>query len=210
MGSGWAQNSVKAATGAHIRFTVEDLQLQPRAYTIEINEDGSGSYAATYASSVAGDPAVQEVKQAIRIQGPLISRLFQTARKSHFFPSNCADKRRRVAFTGKKTLAYSGPDGSGSCTFNYSRERELNQISAALVAVGYTLQMGKRLKQEHRYNRLALEDELESLQEAVDQGHALEPENIAPELEAIANDGAVMNLARARARSLLERTIAKR
>lgn len=204
-GGALAQNSSAAETGAHVRFTVDDPQIQPRAYTLEINEDGSGTYAATYEA-----PSVQHVNRPIRIHGPLVSQLFQAARKDHFFASNCADKHRRVAFTGKKTLAYAGPDGSGSCTFNYSRERDLNQITSALVAVGYTLQVGTRLRQEHRYDRLSLEDELEGLQEAVRDGRALDPENIAPELEAIANDHAVMDLARARARSLLEMTVASR
>lgn len=204
-GSAFAQNSAKAATGAHIRFTVEDPQLQPQAYTLQINEDGSGTYTASY-----GKSAVQRVKRSIHVHRSLVSRLFQTARKEHFFASICADKRKRVAFTGKKTLAYSGPDGSGSCTFNYSRERDVNQITSKLVAVGYMLQVGERLKREHQYERLALDDELESLQEAVRDGRALDPENIASELEAIASDNAVMNLARARARSLLERTVASR
>ena len=203
-GSAFAQNSGAAPARPHIRFSVEDPQIQPRVYTLDINEDGSGTYTAAYEA-----PSVQQVKRAIHIHGPLVSRLFQAARKDHFFAS-CADKRRRVAFTGKKTLAYAGPDGSGSCTFNYSRERDLNQITSALVAVGYTLQVGNRLRQEHRYDRLSLEDELESLQEAVRDGRALETENIAPELEAIADDKVVMDLARARARSLLAGMVASR
>jgi hypothetical protein len=204
-GGAFAQNSLKAATGAQIRFTVQDPQLQPQTYTLEIHEDGSGTYTADY-----GNPTAQRVKRSIHVHGPLVSRLFRTARKEHFFGTDCAETRKHVAFTGKKTLAYAGPDGSGSCTFNYSHERGVNQITAKLVAVGYTLQVGKRLRQEHRYDRLALDDELASLQEAVREGRALEPENIAPELEAIANDNAVMNLARDRARSLLERTVASR
>lgn len=204
-GGAFAQTSGAAPARPHIRFSVEDPQIQPRTYTLEINEDGSGTYTATY-----GAPSVQQVKRPIHIHGPLVARLFQSARKDHFFEVDCADKHRRVAFTGKKTLAYSGPDGSGSCTFNYSRERDVNQITSALVAVGYTLQVGNRLKQEHRYDRLSLEDELESLQGAVRDGRALETENIAPELEAIADDNAVMELARARARSLLQTTVASR
>jgi hypothetical protein len=204
-GGAFAQHSRAASAGAQVRFTVEDPQIQPRAYTLEINEDGSGTYTATYEA-----PSIQQLKRPIHIHEPLVARLFQAARKDHFFASDCADQRKHIAFTGKKTLAYSGPDGSGSCTFNYSRERDVNQITAALVAVGYTLQVGNRLRQEHRYDRLSLENELESLQEAVRDGRALETENIAPELEAIADDNAVMDLARARARSLLEQTVASR
>jgi len=204
-GGAFAQDSRAASFGAQVRFTVEDPQMQPRAYTLDINEDGSGTYTATYEA-----PSIQQVKRTIHIHEPLVARLFQAARKDHFFASDCADQRKHIAFTGKKTLTYSGPDGSGSCTFNYSRERDVNQITVALVAVGYTLQVGMRLRQEHRYDRLSLDGELESLQEAVRDGRALETENIAPELEAIADDNAIMDLARARARSLLEQTVASR
>ncbi|HTY85645.1 MAG TPA: hypothetical protein VMB19_15600, partial [Silvibacterium sp.] len=67
-----------------------------------------------------------------------------------------------------------------------------------------------RLAIEHLHSRLALDSELENLQAAVKDHRALEIENIAPVLQSIADDEAVMNRARNRARSLLSTEAAKR
>ncbi len=37
-----------------------------------------------------------------------------------YFNIECASKAKNIADTGKKTLSYTGADGSGSCTYNYS------------------------------------------------------------------------------------------
>ena len=190
-------------TGAHIRFSVQNPQFDPSAYTLEIFENGSGSY-------TAGSPDSQSADQAIRIQDPLLAKLFQTARANHFFAMDCETKQHGIAFTGKKTLNYSGSDGSGSCSFNYSHDPALNQMASDLTAVAYTLQIGDRLKLEHRHDRLSLNSELEALQNAAKDHQALELENIAPELQAIADDDAVMNLARNRARALLRESSSDR
>ena len=108
-----------------------------------------------------------------------------------------------MAFTGKKTLAYSGPDGHGECTFNWSRDQQLNQLADSMMAVAFTIHEGSRLAIEHVHSRLALDAELEHLENAAKDHRALEIENIAPELQSIAADPAVMNRARNRARALL-------
>lgn len=188
---------------ANIQFTVENPQLQPSLYSLVIYEDGSGSYT----EMASGDSGAQPVKRAITIHDPLRTKLFSAARAEHFFATQCEAPRERVAFTGKKTLAYHGPDGTGSCTFNYSREQSLNNVAADLMSVAYTLEEGSRLQVEHRYDRLSLDSELESLEEAAKSHRALELENIAPELESIANDDAVMQRARSRARALMSQPV---
>jgi hypothetical protein len=198
-GAAFGQNSASPANHSYIRFTFENPQLEPAAYSLEIYEDGTGSYSATLGS----DSGAQSVKRAIHIHDPLLSRLFETARAHHFFAMDCQAPHSHVAFTGKKTLAYTGPDGQGACTFNYSHEQSLNQIANDLISVAYTLEEGTRLASEHLHDRLSLDGELESLQDAAQDRRALELGNIAPELESIANDDAVMNLARKRARALL-------
>lgn len=192
--------SVAAAPGdAHIRFTVENPKVEPAAYSLEIYESGAGSYTA---SAVDG-PESQTAGQPIRVNGALAAELFKVAREEHFFARKCESRQDDVAFMGKKTLAYSGPDGRGICTFNYSRDAALNKLADNLVDVAYTLNEGARLKSEHVHDRLALDSELEELQSAAKEHRALEIENIAPELESIATDEAVMKRAQARARELL-------
>jgi hypothetical protein len=201
-GMTFAQNPASPANRAHIQFTVENPRLEPAWYSLEIYEDGTGTYRATY-TAADGDSAAPPVDRAIRVRNPLLSHLFETARTHHFFALECQAAHSHVAFTGKKTLAYAGPDGAGSCTFNYARDQAVNEAANKLLAVAYTLEVGARLNREHRYDRLSLDAELEALRDVVRDQQALELENIAPELESIANDDAVMNRARKSARTLL-------
>jgi hypothetical protein len=207
-GAAFAQTAAQPVKQAHVSFTVEDPQLEPAAYSLDIYEDGSGSYRASYTASPNGNSAPEPVERAIHVHNPLLSELFREARGHHYFAFDCEARRDRVAFTGKKTLAYAGPDGAGSCTFNYSHEQWVNQFAQDLAAVAYTLQIGIRLKREQRYQRLALDGELASLQESVRSQQALEIENITPELNSIANDQTVMNRARACAYKLLSEAAA--
>lgn len=201
-----AQILVQPATKARIGFTVEQPQLEPAAYSLEVFEDGSGSFRASYTVSATGNSAPEPVERAIQIHDPLLSKAFDDARAHHFFAFDCEGRHSQVAFTGKKTLSYTGPDGAGSCTFNYSKDQWVDKLAQSLQAVAYTLQVGVRLKREHRYDRLSLDSELASLQEAVRGGRALEIENIQSELQSIMRDEAVMNRARGRAFRLIAGT----
>lgn len=198
-GAAFAQSPASPASRAHIRFAFENPQLEPAAYSLDIYEDGTGNYLV----SSSGDSASQPAERAIHIHDPLLSQLFDVARTHHLFAVNCEEPHGHVAFTGKKTLSYTGPDGAGSCTFNYSHDKTLNQAATDLMSVAYTLEEGARLANEHLHDRLAVDAELESLQDAAQDHRALELGNIEPELESIVNDDAVMNRARARARTLL-------
>ncbi len=191
--------------GAQITFAFEDAQLDPASYTLLIREDGSGHYQSAPgpdnnpADGIAGAAAARDIE----VRDPLLSAFFKSARSHQFFAVTCEAPGSHVAFTGKKTVAYSGPDGHGECTFNWSRDQPLNQLADDLMAVAYTIEEGRRLAAEHVHSRLSLDAELEALQEAVKDHRALEIENIASELESIADDEAVMNRARNRARALL-------
>jgi hypothetical protein len=187
---------------SYILFSLADPQVEPSQYSLEIREDGTGVYKATYTAS-GGDTAATPVERSIKVHDPVLAGIFSTAHKDHLFAMDCQNSRGRVAFTGKKTLAYAGPDGRGSCTFNYSHDKGINEAAVSLTSVAYTLEVGERLASEHRYDRLSLDAELGALQEAARDRRALEIENIAPELESIAKDDAVMNRARQRARKLL-------
>jgi hypothetical protein len=193
----------------YILFSVVNPQFEPSLYSLEIRQDGTGEYKASYTAS-GGDTAAAPVDRAIRVHDPILAEIFATARQYHYFAVDCQNSHRRVTFSGKKTLSYTGPDGSGSCTFNYSQNKEINRVALSLMAVGYTLAIGSELASEHRYDRLALDGELGALQQAVDEKRALEIENIAPQLESIAKDDAVMNRARERARKLLNEAASER
>lgn len=192
---------------AHIRFIFENPQLQPANYVLDINEDGTGHFQSKPGSATFTDSesiAPQPVAAGIKIDEPLLGTLFKTARSHNYFNVACESTKSKVAFTGKKALQYTGPDGNGSCTFNWSHDQQLMKIADDLIAVAFTLEEGRRLTVEHEHNRLGLDEELQQLQDAVKSGRAQQIQNIAPQLQAIAADESVLSRARQRARQLLE------
>jgi hypothetical protein len=206
------QAPAAAGTSPTIVFQFENQQLQPAAYSIEIHEDGSGHYKSmpatpTPGTTIASDPsdeiAPQPQDRAIKISEPLRGQLFAAARSHHFFAIACEAPKSHVAFTGKKTLAYSAADGHGSCTFNYSRDESLNRMVDQLEAVAFTLEEGQRITVQHQHSRLALDAELETLEDAARNGRALEMQNIAPQLQSIVDDEEILLRARKRAKALL-------
>ena len=94
----------------------------------------------------------------------------------------------------------------GRCVYNYSTsDRRVTELTAMLQGIGETLDFGRRLEFEHRFDRLALDQETQDLVAAVDDGRATEPNVIARTLRSIAQDTAVLERVRGRAASLLQR-----
>lgn len=193
---------------AQIVFTFEHPQLQPARYTITLREDGSGRFVSQPGSApvdISDSVYPAPIDRPIHIDGRLRASLFAWARAHRFFGEHCASDRTNLAFTGNKTFAYTGPDGHGSCTFVWAADPALQHLSEQLGAVAFTLEIGRRLGVEDRHDRLGLDSELASLQDAVREQRASDLPNIAPELQTIAGDQLVMDRARRRALSLLSR-----
>ncbi|MBT9330168.1 hypothetical protein [Paracidobacterium acidisoli] len=192
---------------AQITYTFENQRLQPSSYTLVLHEDGSGRFDSLPgpASVDASDEQVAPARldRDIHISDSLRTELFQYARAHHFFAGKCDRGQKKLAFTGKRTLTYAGPDGHGTCDFDWASDATLQRLSDQLVSVAYTLEIGRRLDVELKHNRLSLDAELENLQSTAKDQRAAGLDNIAPVLEAIAGDDAVMQRARYRARTLL-------
>jgi hypothetical protein len=97
-----------------------------------------------------------------------------------------------------------GSDAWSACTFNYSDDKALMDAVAGFQAIAATMQTGARLQHAHRYDRLALDADMDSLGEAVKNGTAIELENIAPVLQSIVDDERVIDRARRKAARLLQ------
>jgi hypothetical protein len=119
------------------------------------------------------------------------------------FNVQCASKAKNIADTGTKTLSYSAPDGSGSCTYNYSENKDVQSLTEIFEGMAETMDEGRQLDHLHRYDRLGLDSAMTFLAEEVTAGHALEVGTIAASLRSIAEDADVMQRVRARARTLL-------
>ena len=81
-----------------------------------------------------------------------------------------------------KQLSYQGPDGNGSCTYNWSKSGAIEKLTTIFESIAFTLEEGRRLAIEHKHDRLALDQELGVLLDAVKDGRALEVQCIQPVL----------------------------
>jgi hypothetical protein len=199
--------SLAAAEDATVTYHFENPQLQPAIYTVTMHQDGSGQFHSEPGSAPAADTdgvAPRAMDREIHLGEGLRRQIFAYAHTHKHFGISCDSGNMHLAFTGKHTFSYAGPDGQGACTFNYSKDAVLERFSGQMMAFAFTLEEGRRLVVEHTHSRLSLDAELETLQEAVKDNRAIGLENISTELQAIVDDPNVMLRARNRAQSLLK------
>jgi len=195
-----------AQTPARIVYTFEHPQLQPSKYTITIEENGAAHFVSEPGLPQQGDDVFPApVDRSIHIDPTLTTSLFNYARTHNDFATDCSRHQSNLAFTGNRTLTYTGPDGHGSCAFIWAADSTLQNLSDQLGAVALTLEIGRRLGVEVQHDPLGLDAELESLQDAVKDRRASDLPNIAQQLQTIADDQQVMVRARKRAVALLSR-----
>ena len=181
--------------------------LIPARWSLEIRPDGSGHF-----HSVRGDaPRVpgQMIEAAnqdrdVRVSPLFAERIFDLARRKKLFQVDC-ESHLKVAFQGTKRLAYTGPDGVGACEFNYSKDPDIQNLGESLGSVATTLIEGARLQALLVHDRLGLDRETEVLAESAADGRALQIGSIRDILKQLADDDAVMERVRRRARALLAR-----
>jgi hypothetical protein len=200
-----AQQSQSAAEPATVRVEFTNAKLLPPHWVLVLHEDGSGEFQADKSQPTGADANVMmagEIHRPIQLRPAFAEHVFTVARERMLFNFPC-ESHLKVAFQGEKQLSYSGRDGSGSCEFNYSKDKEIQALGDSLVAVGNTLIYGARLEKLLQHDRLGLDAALDNLVSAQHDGIAQEMEGIREILEKIAGDEEVLERARRRARLLL-------
>jgi hypothetical protein len=179
----------------------------PRSKLV-IRDDGSGSYEGeALPPSMRYGPA--EVSAAVPFQRDLrltsatTAHIFDLSAQLDHFNRDCASKAKNIADTGTKMLTYTGADGSGSCTFNYTEIKELASLMQTIQGITETLDLGRELDHLHRFDRLGLDAEMAYLQQEVAAGRALELQTIDQTLRAIVEDTDVMARVRTKASAML-------
>jgi hypothetical protein len=182
--------------------------LSPSHWVLTIHPDGNGHFQSERGKIPADDPKAVDapsVDRDIRVSPEFAGRIFQMARQRSSWHGECESKLK-VAFQGWKKLNYSGPEGEWECDFNYSKDKEIQALGDSLVAVGGTIVEGARLEMLLQHDRLGLDKETEYLMEAADDGRAQQFCTIRGILERLADDPAVLERVRKRARELLARS----
>ncbi len=210
-GAGKAVDAAKPA-GAVARVTYDFVRpgLPVPRFRIVLAEDGKAHYSgeavqAAVRDGEGGASTTSHVERDVRFSPATTGKIFKAAREERFFTGKCASKAKNIADTGAKTLSYEGPDGRGTCTYNYSENKNLVMLTDLFLGIALTIDEGQALEFKHRYDHLGLDAELDELTHLNDAGRAVELVTIAPILQVLDGDAELMQRVRTRAGKLLER-----
>lgn len=194
----------QAPDASVVTFTLDFPGSQPEHYSLRVQSDG----AAHYQSSGKVSPDSDETDSFdldFTASTETRQKIFELAAKAGYFQKDLDSHRKGLAFTGKKTLSYKDEKRSGVSIFNYSSQPPVQTLTNFFQNLSSTLEFGRRLHYDHRYQKLALEEELKRMEEMARNNPPVEMTAIASILQQIVGDPTVMNLSRARAQRLLER-----
>ena len=117
-------------------------------------------------------------------------------------PYACEDGGKNIAFQGTKTLEYEGPEGKGSCIYNWSKNAQIDKLTDQFEPMAATLDEGSKLQRQYEHGRLSLDSEMEILEQMVREG-GRSRSRISPRiLQTLAGDEAVLQRVQRRARAL--------
>jgi len=77
-------------------------------------------------------------------------------------------------------------------------------LTALFQSMESTLDYGRRLTFYHRYQKLALDDELKRMEAQAKENELSEIQSVEPVLQEIVDDNSVINIVRARAKALIQ------
>ena len=188
-----------------VRIEYSNPGLIPAMWTLELHPDGSGHFHSERGNapqSSTGWMEPPDVNTDVHVSAAFAAHVFDTAAAERYFQIDC-ESHAKVAFQGTKRLSYAGPDGNGACSFNYAKEKTMQELADSLEAVASTVIEGARLDRLRQHDRLGLDQEMQNLTEMTADGRATEVGVIREELERIAEDEALMDRVRRKARELL-------
>jgi len=188
-----------------VTFTVDFPNSLPEHYSIRIQSDGPSHYESSGRLSADSDET-DSFDLDFVLAAETRQKIFELAAKAGYFQKDVDSHHKGLAFTGKKTLRYKDAQRSGESTFNYSVNPAVQELTNLLQSLSATLECGHRLQYDRQYQKLALDEELKQMEEMARTNHLIEVAAIQPILDQIIADQSVINVTRARAQRLRERT----
>jgi hypothetical protein len=187
-----------------VTFTLDFPGSEPGHYFVQVQADGRARYQSNGRPSSESEQS-DDFDYEFMISPATREKIFDLSAKAGYFQKDLDSHRKKMAFTGKKTLVYKDAQRSGEATFNYSPNAAVQELTSLFQGLSATMELGHRLEFSLRYQKLALAEELKRTEESVRLSPPVEIQAIAPILQQIIADSSVLNVTRARAQRLLER-----
>jgi hypothetical protein len=195
-----AEKPDQASATPSITFERIWEDFTPQSVTITVFANG----AAKYSSRTPGkNDDTDEYHTEFTMSRDRCDKLFRYAREADYFQGDFTFKKHAVASTGKKTLTYVDASRHFNTTYDYSEHKAIQEITTIFMGISNTIEHGRKLQFLRRFDKLGLEAELKAMEDAAESHSLVEIQLIAPTLESIAEDHAILNIARQRAHRLL-------
>ena len=191
-----------------VQVEFSNPSLYPANWKLILHPDGSGHFHAEGGIQPARYPETMfpgKLDRDVRLSPEFTSRIFQTVHEDKILRNRC-ESHLKVAFQGTKKIRYSGPDAEGGCEFNYSTNKQIQELGESLIAVGQTLIEGARLELLYQHDPLGLDKAIQFVVEATGDGRMQQICAIRNILERLEDDPRVLDRVRKQARLLLARS----
>lgn len=193
----------QAAEPATVTFSLDFPGSDPERYSITVQSDGSASYECTGKMSKDSDDS-DNYQDKFKFSDATRARIFELAAQAHYFSGKVDSGNAKLASSGSKKLSYKDETRNFTAEYNYSAISAVQQLTSLFQGVSATMEFGRRLTYFHRYQKLALDEELKTMDQQAHEGNLVELQAVKPILQEIYDDPAVINVVRARAQSLME------
>jgi hypothetical protein len=204
-------------SGATITFTLDFPPSTPNHYQIVVDSGGKASYTsglpvpqpqeqADADSDTTTSDSDQPYHYSFNITPGTRDRIFDLAARANYFSGNVNYTKHNIANTGDKILTYKDAQLSTQAKYNYTANPVVQQLTTLFQQLSSTLEYGRRLEEDYHYQKLALDEQMKSMEQMADQNGLVEVQAVAPILKKIVGDASVLNVTRARAERLLSKS----
>ncbi len=197
-----------------VTFVFDFPRTRPEHFSITVDSTGKAVYESRDLVStgdvISNDPErppAEPYLASFQLSSSARSQIFEAARQLNYFQGDFDYRKHRIAKMGQKTLIWESGKDRFETTYNWSENGFIDDLTRLFQGISSTQEYGRRLASLRRHDKLGLEAELKSMEEAAKDGRRglAELHTIEPLLRSLAQDQAVMEIARKRAQRLLRK-----
>jgi hypothetical protein len=190
-----------------VTFTCDFPSSDPSHYVISVSSDGRASYVSDGKLTDQSEPGSDAPARLVfTVSQATSARIFDLAKRARYFEREIDSKKKNLASTGNKTLSYKDAEKNTQANYNYSPVPAVQELTQLFQNLSATLEFGRRIEYDHRYQKLALDQETKRMEEMAKQGSLEDLSAVAPTLQKIVDDPSIINVVRARAQRILAGT----
>ena len=191
-----------------VTFVFDFPRTRPEHFSVTVDSTGKVVYESRdVVSPDPEQPPAERYLTSFQLSPPARSQIFDAAPRLNYFQGDFDYRKHRIAQMGRKTLIWESGKDRFETTYNWSENGLIDDLTQLFLAISNTQEYGRRLASLRRHDKLGLEAELKSMEEAArdDRRGLAELHTVEPLLRSLAQDRAVMDIARQRAQRLLRK-----